>query len=80
MGGSDQIHQIDTLPPDEVQHLPQYRMIVQATGRRPMLARMVRWQDQEFSPEVEDRLVAAGKLEPRRRVRKANVTDKAVGA
>ncbi|WP_448261545.1 type IV secretory system conjugative DNA transfer family protein [Corynebacterium kalidii] len=80
VGTNAQVHQVDTLPPDEVQHLPQYRMIVQATGRRPILARMVRWQDQEFTPEVEERLVAVGKLEPRKRMRGSQVTGKTVGA
>jgi type IV secretory pathway TraG/TraD family ATPase VirD4 len=59
----DDVIEKETLPASEVQALPMYRMIVTATGRRPMLARMVRWQDQTYTPEVEQRLVAAGLVE-----------------
>lgn len=57
---SEDVVEKETLPASEIQALPEFRMIVQATGRRPMLARMVRWQDQSYSPEVEQRLERAG--------------------
>jgi type IV secretory pathway TraG/TraD family ATPase VirD4 len=60
---SEQIVEKETLPASEVQALPSFRMIVQATGRRPMLARMVAWKDQDYSPQVRQMLARAGLID-----------------
>lgn len=52
-----------TLNASELAALPRGRMIVFATGRRPILARMIRWQDQDL-PEVDDSGGPWGRSEP----------------
>ena len=47
-------HEKQTLTAAELAALPRGRMIVFATGRRPILARMIRWQDQDLPDPSRD--------------------------
>ena len=56
---STQIVERQTLNAAELAALPFGRMIVLATGRRPILARMVRWDHQDLPPAPKNKETAA---------------------